>query len=297
MWTSLKNKAKDLGFISLGISRPIRPLYFDSFQRWISEHKHADMRWLEKSIEKREDPSKLLKGCSAVISLAFPYSSEKPQTPDGFCAARYSSPQQEDYHRRLKKLCYELTEIITEAYAGSRFKVCVDSSPIMEKTLAISAGIGFMGKNTLLIIPGYGSYFFLAEILTTAPMEVQAQKPVGNLCGDCTRCIDACPTGALRGPFILDASRCLSYLSIEHEGKIRTDVARKMGRCFFGCDRCQEACPFNNGKTGADVSLPSTEEILGMDDKAFQRRFGNTALARAGLEKIKSNLEAVKHCS
>jgi len=294
MLSSLVEKAKDSGFIGIGFSHPGRPLYFDRFNDWISDHKYADMSWLERNRELRGDPSSLLKGCRTIVSLAYPYYSQKPATPDDFTVSRYSQPNQEDYHYRLKRLCRELADMIEEMHPGSRSRVCVDSAPILEKSFACSSGIGFIGKNNMLIIPGYGSFLYLAELLTTAPLEYSAVKAMDNQCGSCKLCIDSCPTGALEKPFYLDASRCLSYLSIEYRGAINRDTGMKMANCFFGCDRCQEVCPFNFGDISRWISLPSTDEFLRMNEEEFKERFGKTVFARAGLKKIKTNIQAIR---
>ena len=146
----------------------------------------------------------------------------------------------------------------------------------------------------MLILPGYGSYFFLAEILTTASFEFPTTEPVANQCGSCTRCMDACPAGALERPFFLNASKCLSYLTIEYKGMVNSETGRKMGDCFFGCDICQEVCPFNEGHISRDISLPSTDDMLKMHTKDFKKEFGASAFGRAGLEKLKGNILAVR---
>lgn len=294
MLSAWKEKAKDLGFIACGFSKPGRPLYFGRFRAWLSDRKNADMSWLERNVELREDPSRLLKGCTTIISLAYPYSSRKPATTEGFTVSRYSQPTEEDYHFRLKGLCRALVDMIGEIYPGSHSRICVDSAPILEKSFACSSGIGFMGKNNVLILPDYGSYFYLAEILTTALLEFLPAKPVENQCGTCMMCVDSCPTGALEKPYYLDASKCLSYLTIEHKEKVNGEIGRKMGDCFFGCDRCQEVCPFNEHETSRQISLPSTDEFLKMDDEDFRERFGRTAFARAGLKKLKANIQAIR---
>jgi epoxyqueuosine reductase len=290
---SLEEKAKNLGFIACGFSKPSRPLYFDEFRNWLSDGKNADMSWLERNLDTRQDPNILLKGCKTIISLAYPYPSQKPGTPEGFTVSRYSQPTKEDYHFRLRGLCGELVDLIGEIYPGSHSRICVDSAPILEKSFASSSGMGFIGKNNMLIIPGHGSYFYLAEILTTAHLEFLFPEPMENQCGACTVCIDSCPTGALEKPFYLDASTCLSYITIEQKGKTEGDMGRKMGDCFFGCDRCQEICPFNEGEASMQIHLPATDQFLKMNDKEFGERFGRTAFARAGLEKLKSNIRAI----
>jgi epoxyqueuosine reductase len=146
----------------------------------------------------------------------------------------------------------------------------------------------------MLIVPGHGSYLYLVEILTTLPFPSQHNQPMEEKCGKCRRCIDACPTGALEDAHILNASKCLSYLTIEHRKPTLRETGEKMGRCFFGCDICQEVCPFNPDPGEMDVSLPSTVTILRMDDKTFEETFGKKSFARAGLEKLKSNIRAIR---
>ncbi len=252
------------------------------------------MTWLERNEKLRQNPSGLLDGCQTVISLAYPYACRKPCTPDGFTTARYAEPDKTDYHDRLRPLAQELALSIVLWCPGSKTRVCVDSAPILERSFACASGMGFIGKNNMLIMPEYGSYVFLVEILTTAFLSLSDSEPTENQCGSCSRCIDACPTGALDGPFSMDASRCLSYLTIEHRGEVSHETGKKMGDCFFGCDACQEACPFNGDKSSRDVCLPSTDDMLRMEAKDFEEKFGETAFARAGLGKLKGNIRAVR---
>ncbi|MDY6951722.1 MAG: tRNA epoxyqueuosine(34) reductase QueG, partial [Thermodesulfobacteriota bacterium] len=283
-----------MGFVAVGFSRPKKPLFFREFCSWVNAGKHGEMAWLEKYQDLREDPTGLLAGCQTVISLAYPYSAKKPITSDGFTAARYTEPRKGDYHDRLKGLARRLAQRLSEWYPGSKTRVCVDSAPILERSFAYASGIGFIGKNNMLIVPGYGSYIFLVEILTTAVLALSQHPPMKNQCGSCSRCLELCPTGALEGPFSLDASKCLSYLTIEYGGAVDRQTGRKMSPCFFGCDVCQEACPFNEGGSLTDLSLPSTEEILSMGAEDFERGFGHTAFARAGLAKVQGNIRAVR---
>ncbi len=287
-------KAMSFGFVAVGFSRARRPPFFDQFRKWIAAGKQGEMGWLGKRPALRENPKRLLEGCETVISLAYPYPSMKPYTPDGFSAARYCEPRKSDYHDRLKKLARKLARGIEKTHPGTTTRICVDSAPILERSFAHASGIGFIGKNNMLIIPGQGSYIFLAEILTTAPLPFSQARSMETRCGACTLCIDACPTGALEKAYALDASKCLSYLTIEKQGVASSETGRNMGACFFGCDLCQEVCPFNEEETSKDLSLPSTDKILEMNDEDFKREFGKTAFARAGLEKVKSNIRAVR---
>ena len=294
MSEAIIKKAKELGFIEVGFSTPREPLYFEEFKSWVSAHKNAGMSWLERSLNLRENPSLLLKGCRTIISLAYPYSSHKPETTDGLTASRYSKPDQDDYHYRLKALCSELVRMLRDMEKGCNNRICIDSAPVLERSLAHSAGIGFIGKNNMLIIPGYGSYFYLAEILTTVPLDIMPIKQIENSCDSCMLCIEACPSGALEKPFCLDASKCLSYLTIEYKARVSEADGRNMGDCFFGCDRCQEVCPFNGSERRRDTLLPSADKFLIMDNDYFLKSFGKTAFARAGFEKIKTNIQVIK---
>ena len=290
---NIAKQAKNLGFVASGFSRSEKPLFFDMFCTWVDAEKYGRMAWLKKHRDLREDPCKLLSKCQTIISLAYPYSPAKPCTPEGFTIARYSEPQKKDYHNRVRKKAKRLALEITASYPNSKTRVCVDSAPILERSFAYRSGMGFIGKNNMLIVPGHGSYVFLAEILTTVPLPLGDSGPREDLCGNCTRCLDACPTGALEGPNHLDASRCLSYLTIEHEGYFDPETGEKMDRCFLGCDICQEVCPFNRVEKGRAASLPGIVEFLKMDAGEFKTRFGQTALARPGLERIQRNIKAI----
>lgn len=251
------------------------------------------MTWLERHAELRKNPSSLLKDCRTVLSLAYPHSLKKPGTSDGLSVSRYSQPDRKDYHKRLKILCDELADVIKKTHKGCDVRVCIDSAPILERSFAYLSGIGFIGKNNMLIIPGYGSYFYLAEILTTAEIEFESPGTIETLCLSCTQCIDSCPGGALERPFYLNASKCISYLTIEKKDPVDAEIGGKMGDCFFGCDRCQEVCPYNDKGGGIDIILPSSEELLDMDEESFKTRFGKSAFGRAGFEKIKTNIRAI----
>lgn len=290
----IREKATDLGFAAVGLRPPQAPPHYGRFLEWLAEDKCGQLTWLKKNLAVRQDPRRLLDGCSAIISLAFAYPSEQAGTPDGYTVARYASTPV-DYHVRLKSLCPELTRVIEAAFPESRSRIVVDSAPILERSIAWSAGLGFFGKNNMLIVPGHGSFVNLVEILTTAPLPFESPDPMESRCGTCRRCIEACPTGALERPFFLNIAKCLAYLSVEHRGELEEDQGKAMGRCFVGCDRCQEVCPYNSPRRKTAVlSLPSTEEFLDMDNQTFSDRYGRTALGRPGLDKVKRNILAVR---
>jgi len=286
------DKAKKLGFIAVGFSKPTTPLHFDFFCRWLKEIEIGNINYLKRNIDIRRDPPRLLEGLKTIISIAYPYPLSKPSTPDGYTTSRYSTPREQDYHLRLRRLGKQLCTFITEIFPESINRVCVDSAPILERSFAVMSGIGFIGKNNMLIVPGYGSYCFLVEILTTAQFSIPSFEGPENRCGSCTKCIDRCPTGALKAPFYIDVSKCLSYLTIESKDNIDKEAAGKMGNTFFGCDVCQEVCPFNKSDLPI-VSIPTTDAILSMTEIDFKKIFGKTAFERVGLEKLKRNIKLV----
>jgi len=289
----LRTRAQELGFVAVGFLEPQTPPHFHHFMEWIAAENYGELAWLRKNTDIRRDPRKLLDGCRTTICLALPYPFRQARTIDGFTVARYASSSP-DYHLKMKGLCRQLTDLIRRAFPNSRSRSFVDSAPILERSLAWAAGLGFLGKNNALILPGHGSYANLAEILTTASFDFKPLQQLETRCGSCTSCIEACPTGALEKPFQLNVRNCLSYLTIEYGGDLRDGIGEKMGKCFAGCDRCQEVCPFNPPGESSTPSLPSTEEILGMDDRAFLEKFGSTALSRPGLDRLKRNLLAIR---
>jgi epoxyqueuosine reductase len=283
--------AQSLGFVAVGFSPAEPPPFLDFYYTWLARGCHADMDWLLRRAGLRADPRRLLKSCRTVISLAYPYTNRQSATPEGFCTARYAEPYLPDYHDRLRSLTRPLTAFLRRAAPRAKSRVCVDSAPILERAFANRSGIGAIGKNTSLLVPGHGSYVFLAEILTAIPMFIPEQPRLKDPCGRCTRCLEACPTGALEAPYRLNAGKCLSYLTIESSKPLSRGTANRMGQCFLGCDACQEVCPHNAPVLSPEATLPPAKSLLDMDSKAFEARFSATALARPGRRKIQRNLK------
>ncbi len=274
-------------------------------ENFITEQRHGDMSYLENS-ELRTNPESILPGAKSVIVIGINYYREKPETPpDQGRIARYAYGR--DYHKVIKKTLKQLIQHLESEQPDSQNRACVDSAPLLEKDYAIKAGLGFIGKNTTLINPNKGSFLLLGEILTTLDLESDQNK--AGTCGSCTRCLDACPTNALTEPFKMDARRCISYLTIEHQGEIEPDLANKMGNLIFGCDICQEVCPYNQAFAkplkfeplkavkiaGDSISL---DEILAIkDDEEYLQKFAGSPLMRAKRKGLQRNARIAKHNS
>ena len=261
------------------------------------------MQYMENYEDKRLDPRLLMPGVKSIISVALNYT---PETPvKGF--ANYAIGK--DYHDIVKEKLHQLAEFITQQpedsslltlHSSLNYRAFTDSAPVLERYWAMKAGLGFIGKNHQLIIPGMGSQFFLGELFVD--IELEPDEPCQQHCGNCRRCIDACPTGALGASF--NASRCLSYLTIENRGDIPEDAAQKMGETFYGCDRCQQVCPWNaKAKPTDEPLLQPTDELLSMKDEDWQqlsveqyrRLFKGSAVKRAKYEGLMRNIKAIRN--
>jgi epoxyqueuosine reductase len=263
----IKVEAHRLGFGLVGITSPDPPLHLDIFQDWLNKGFQASMHWIgtDRSLERRSDPRMILPECKSVLVLAAPYPAPQGNVNGGNIAA-YAMNQ--DYHDVLENQLKELVKTI-EDWTGTPIanRWYVDTGPILEKEMAMRAGLGWIGKNTLLINRDFGSYFFLSEILLG--IELVADPPISEtFCGSCTNCLEACPTGALVEPYTLDSNRCISYLTIEHRDEIPENIRGQMGDWIFGCDICQIVCPWN--KPGAEIpgileEFQPKEDLLNID--------------------------------
>ena len=283
----VKDAARDLGFDLVGIARADAVDEADLLAEWLARGRHGTMRWMENWRDKRVDPRLLVEGCRSVVSVGLVYyrpDREAPQ-PAGTKVARYAWGP--DYHRVLKDKLHALLargRALDPAFEGRAF---TDSGPVMERWWAERAGLGWRGKNTLLLNKRLGSFFFLGELLVRAELD---PDPAGvDHCGTCTRCIDACPTGAIVAPHELDARRCISYRTIEHREALAPAEEEGVGEWLFGCDICQDVCPWNreapeSGEDGfrarAAAWPPSLDDVLTMRGEQFDARFGDTAIER-----------------
>ncbi|MCB0395480.1 MAG: tRNA epoxyqueuosine(34) reductase QueG [Flavobacteriales bacterium] len=296
----IKQEAKRLGFDYCGISKAgFLEEEAPRLEKWLKANMHGRMDYMANHFDKRLDPTKLVDGARSVISLLINYYPEQQQNPDAPRISRYAYGAV-DYHRVIKDKLFMLVESIREHIGEVNGRVFVDSAPVMDKAWAAKSGLGWIGKNANLIRKGEGSYFFIAELI--CDLELEEDRPVTDHCGSCTRCMDACPTGAIAAPYVVDGSRCISYFTIELKDEIPTSMKGQFNDWVFGCDVCQEVCPWNRfAESTTDASFRPPEGMLDWDREAwteitedvFKKVFGKSALQRPGFEGFKRNLKFV----
>lgn len=292
-----------MGFDLMGITdtSPIEAGQVKLLTDWLEAGYAGRMSYMHRNFEKRICPGELLDGARSVICLGLNYKPPTTSTGDSDVSgpagriANYA--QYEDYHTFIKKQACKLVEFVRSAVGGDvRFRVCVDSAPVAERALARRAGLGFIGRNHTLINPALGPQIFLGEIITDAKLETD--KPGTGNCAGCDKCVQACPTGALRSDGQYDARRCISYLTIEYEGEIPADLALKIGGRLFGCDECISACPYQERAAACknkqfrfyeDRAEMSLAEILNLDRESFEAKFADSVIKRPGLATLKRN--------
>ncbi len=289
----VRQRALELGFDACRFTHADPPDHRLAFQDWLQDGRNGEMQWLARNAEKRVDPQKVLPDARSLIVLATSYHREAMPDPGGprsdrptGVIARYA--RHADYHDVLAGRLRSLTEFVGSLGGGdSRSLWYVDTGPLLERDLAQRAGLGFVGKHTNLIGRRLGNWFFLSEIITT--LELEPDAPETNHCGRCTRCITACPTGAITAPFALDARRCISYLTIELKGSIPVELRLAIGNRIYGCDDCLSVCPWNRfAREGRimreharpDLDLADLLELLSLDQPAFKQRFAGTPILR-----------------
>jgi len=291
---AMKTEANHLGFVLFGCSQPSVSADYERYETWLGDGLGEGLSYLSRTEARhaRKDPGLLLPGVRTVISLAVPYPLLNPETltqdNSGYgCLASYACI--EDYHAVLSDLASKLAGNFELWAPASKTLVCVDTLPILEKAYAHQAGLGWIGQNTLLFNPKYGSRLLLAEILTT--LELPMDQPlVGDPCVNCGLCIQACPTGALLGNRTMDSKRCLSYLTIENRAEIPVKFRQSLGNRVFGCDACQKVCPYNQKPFPLDLQLPLTYRLsplielqseLGLNPASFKTKYAGTPVLRA----------------
>ena len=286
----IRAQAKDLGFGAIGFAGATTAPHVERLHAWIAEGHHGTMRWMARGLERRADPRQVLRSARTVISVSIPYyhgdwPAREGGAPRGRIA-RYAWGR--DYHKLIRRRLRRLARAIVTAVPETRWLAYADTGPMLDRAWAERSGVGWIGKNTNVIVKESGSYSFLGEILTN--LEIDPDPPARNHCGTCARCITACPTGAIVGPYRLDARRCISYLTIENKGVIPLALREAIGTRIFGCDDCQEVCPWNRfavptqdpeflDKPGQ--ATPELIPLLALDEEGFRSRYQGTAILRA----------------
>lgn len=299
----LKAEAHRLGFNLVGVCAPDPPEGLDFARAWVEQGMHADMSYMRASLPLRADLCTVLPGVRSVVCVGVEYGPDQPPPGQGIRIARYALGR--DYHKVLRSKLKRLGGYLDAAISGESHRACVDSAPIFERELANRAGLGWFGKNTMLINSHRGSWFLLGVLLTTA--EISRDQPSVGGCGTCRKCLDACPTGAIvpfEGRYAVDARSCVSYLTIEHRGEIEQSLSLRTGTLAFGCDICQEVCPFNlprlshplRAQPGTDPDLsrwrpwPSEEAVLGWTEEEWDQATRGSAVRRAGYLGLRRNV-------
>jgi epoxyqueuosine reductase len=297
----IKAKARDLGFSGCGISAA--GFLDDEARRlevWLKSGMHGKMSYMENNFDKRVDPRKLVEGAKSVISLVHNYFTHKIQKdPEAPVLSKYSYGT--DYHFVIKDKLRKLLAYMNVAIGEISGRAFVDSAPVLDRAWAARSGTGWIGKNTNLLVKGAGSFFFIGELIVD--MELAADPPAKDLCGNCRLCMDSCPTGAITAPRQLDSRRCISYLTVEYRDQLPAEMRDKMQNRVFGCDICQDVCPLNK------KAIPHTEPMFNadpemlemgskewqdMDRRLFNRHFARSAVKRAGYRQIRRNIEFLR---
>jgi epoxyqueuosine reductase len=294
-----KHAAGELGFDACGITRPDPVPHGDALERWLHGGLHGAMRYMARQISVRQHPQRAWPKTRSVVVVLYNYYSDHTGHGDEYSVARYA--QGVDYHGVMWEMLDSLGGAIVATAGHGEWRAYADAGPLPERELAQRAGLGWIGKNTMLIRPGLGSYTFIGTLLTD--LSLAPDEPfTTDRCGTCTRCLDACPTNAFPSPRVLDARRCISYLTIEAPDEPEADLQPLVGDHLFGCDICQEVCPWNvrfarettEERFRPSGAWPSLTEILAMDEDAFSVRFGHTALERARRAGLQRNARVVQ---
>lgn len=294
----IKQEAQALGFLNCGIAKA-RFLEEEAvhLEEWLKSGKNAGMQYMENHFDKRLDPRLLVDGAKSIISLSLNYFPEQQQNPNSYLVSKYAYGN--DYHDVIKAKLKILLQKLKDKYGDINGRAFVDSAPVMDKVWAKESGLGWIGKHTNLLSKKQGSFFFLAELIIDLECEYD-QAFQSDHCGTCTNCIDACPTEAIVAPYVLDASKCISYLTIELKGEMPNEMQGKLDNWIFGCDVCQDVCPWNrfsiahnefafqNNSEWFQYSKKEWQEIT---EESFQVIFKNSPIKRARFEGLSRNIK------
>ena len=299
----IKAEAKRLGFFNCGISKVE---YLESEEKylsqWLDKNYHAEMDYMKNNLEKRVDPAKLVLNAKSVISLNINYfPGEIEYDENQVKISKYALGK--DYHKLIKKKLKQLFSFINQLDKNLEGRYFVDSAPVLDKIWAEKSGLGWKGKHGLIIDKDFGSFFFIGEIICN--IELEYDQEINSLCGSCRRCIEACPTNAIVEEYSVDANRCISYQTIENKNLIPESIVQNIQNYIFGCDICQDVCPWNNKSIitsikglgdRKDILQLSFDDYLKMPEEEFNNVFNGTAIKRAGFSKIKQTVKQItKH--
>jgi epoxyqueuosine reductase len=297
----IKDKAKNLGFMFCGISKAgFLEEEAPRLEKWLNNNMQGQMSYMQNYFDKRLDPTLLVDGAKSVVSFLLNYYPENTsQNPDAPKISKYALGR--DYHYVIKDKLKDILNYINEEIGEVSGRAFVDSAPVLDKAWAKKSGLGWIGKNSNLINKQSGSFFFIAEIIID--LELEYDGPVKDYCGSCTRCIDACPTDAIAEPFVVDGSKCISYFTIELKDQIPPTVKGKFDNWMFGCDICQDVCPWNRfSKPHKEEMFTPLPQLLNMSfkdwdeitEEVFNKVFKDSPLKRTKFNGIKRNLEFIK---
>ncbi|MEO6348749.1 MAG: tRNA epoxyqueuosine(34) reductase QueG [Aquaticitalea sp.] len=296
----IKTEAKRLGFLSCGISKAqFLEEEAPRLEKWLKNNMQGEMHYMENHFDKRLDPTQLVEGSKSVISLLLNYYPEETQNQNSYKLSKYAYGT--DYHFVIKGKLKSLLNFIQEEIGEVYGRAFVDSAPVLDKAWAAKSGLGWVGKHTNLLTQQVGSFYFIAELIID--LELEYDHATTDHCGTCTKCIDACPTQAITEPYVVDGSKCISYFTIELKEKIPTEFKGKFDDWMFGCDICQDVCPWNRfSKAHSEPLFNTNPELLSMTKKdweeitedVFKEIFKNSAIKRTKFEGLKRNINFVK---
>jgi epoxyqueuosine reductase len=296
----IKKEAKRLGFDFCGISKSeFLTEEAPRLEKWLKNNSHGQMKYMENYFDKRLNPSLLVDNAKSVISLLYNYFPEQTQNPSAPKISKYAYSK--DYHEVIKQKLNEFLFSLKTEIGNISGRAFVDSAPVMDKVWAAKSGLGWIGKNSNLINKDNGSFFFIAELIID--IELEYDGPIKDYCGTCTKCIDACPTDAIVSPYIVDGSKCISYLTIELKENIPSEFKDKMNNWVFGCDVCQDVCPWNRfSKPHQEPQFMNTNGLLNfteaewndITEETFNLIFKNSAVKRTKYKGLKRNLSFLK---
>ncbi len=296
----IKAEAKRLGFLSCGVSKAgFLEEEAPRLEQWLNQNMHGEMQYMENHFDKRLDPTKLVEGSKSVISMLLNYYPSEQQNNDSYKISKYAYGT--DYHFVIKDKLKSLLHFIQEEIGEVHGRAFVDSAPVLDKAWAAKSGLGWIGKHSNLITQQVGSFYFIAELIVD--LELDYDTPVTDHCGTCTACIDACPTEAIVQPYVVDGSKCISYFTIELKNEIPNEFQGKLDEWMFGCDVCQDVCPWNRfSKPHSEPLFDPNPELLSFSKKdweeitedVFKRIFKKSPVKRTKLSGLQRNIEFLK---